>query len=81
MNKFAFLGYVLTIGLLIAVFFLAEDVKGAKRWLNLYLFRLQPIELLKPFFILATVKILTLNKIQKFNYIFILFLKSFFLSR
>tara|TARA_X000001036_G_scaffold101238_1_gene94550 strand:- start:2074 stop:3201 length:1128 start_codon:yes stop_codon:yes gene_type:complete len=38
------------------------EVKGAKRWINLYFFRLQPIELLKPFFILITVKILTLEK-------------------
>ena len=32
------------------------EVKGAKRWLDFYFFRLQPIEILKPFFILATVK-------------------------
>ena len=36
------------------------EVKGAKRWIDLYLFRLQPIEILKPLFILMTVKILTL---------------------
>ena len=41
------------------------EVKGAKRWLNLYIFRLQPIELLKPFFILITAKILTYDKLQK----------------
>ena len=35
------------------------EIKGAKRWLNLYFFNLQPIEILKPFFILMTVKILT----------------------
>ena len=40
------------------------EVKGAKRWLDLYFFRLQPIEILKPFFILITVKILTLNKFR-----------------
>ena len=40
------------------------EVKGAKRWLDFYFFRLQPIELLKPFFILATVKILTLEKLK-----------------
>ena len=40
------------------------EVKGAKRWLDFYFFRLQPIEILKPFFILATVKILTLEKLQ-----------------
>ena len=40
------------------------EVKGAKRWLDFYFFRLQPVELLKPLFILITVKILTLEKIQ-----------------
>ncbi len=50
--------------LLILVPVIGVEVKGAKRWLNLYLFRLQPIELLKPFFILTTAKILTLNKLQ-----------------
>ena len=42
------------------------EVKGAKRWLDFYFFRLQPIEILKPFFILVTVKILTSEKISKF---------------
>ena len=37
------------------------EVKGAKRWLDFYFFRLQPIELLKPFFILVTAKILILD--------------------
>ena len=36
--------------------FIGEEVKGSKRWLDLYLFRLQPIELIKPFFILITAK-------------------------
>jgi cell division protein FtsW len=40
------------------------EVKGAKRWLDLFFFRLQPIEILKPFFILITVRILTLKKLQ-----------------
>ncbi len=40
------------------------EVKGAKRWLDFYFFRLQPIEVLKPFFILATVKILTFERLQ-----------------
>jgi cell division protein FtsW len=40
------------------------EVKGAKRWLDLYFFRLQPIELLKPFFILTTVKLLTLDRFK-----------------
>ena len=44
--------------------FVGVEVKGAKRWLDLYFFRLQPIEILKPFFILVTVKVLTLEKLK-----------------
>ena len=40
------------------------EVKGAKRWIDLYFFRLQPIEIVKPLFILMTVKILTLEQFQ-----------------
>ena len=40
------------------------EIKGAKRWLDFYFFRLQPIEILKPFFILMTAKVLTLEKLQ-----------------
>ena len=50
------------------------EVKGAKRWIDLYFFRLQPIEILKPLFILMTVKILT-N--EKFNNSQIKYLFSF----
>ena len=40
------------------------EVKGAKRWLDFYFFRLQPIEILKPFFILVTVKVLDIDNFQ-----------------
>ena len=40
------------------------EAKGAKRWLDFYFFRLQPIEILKPFFILVTVKILTFDNFK-----------------
>ena len=50
--------------LLILVPIVGVEVKGAKRWLDLYFFRLQPIELLKPFFILMTVKVLTSNDLK-----------------
>jgi cell division protein FtsW len=53
--SFIFLALVPIIGI---------EIKGAKRWLDLYFFRLQPIEILKPFFILMTVKILTLEKLK-----------------
>ena len=59
--------FLLSLIFLFLVPFVGVEVKGAKRWLNLYFFRLQPIELLKPFFILATVKVLTADKIKNNN--------------
>ena len=58
--------------------FFGVEVKGAKRWLDFYFFRLQPIEILKPFFILSTVRILTLDKLQntQIRYIFSFLLLS-----
>ncbi len=56
--------FVISLIFLALVPIIGVEVKGAKRWLDLYFFRLQPIEVLKPFFILATVKILTLEKLQ-----------------
>ena len=56
--------FVISFIFLALVPIIGVEVKGAKRWLDLYFFRLQPIEILKPFFILMTVKILTLEKLQ-----------------
>jgi cell division protein FtsW len=56
--------FILSLIFLALVPIIGVEVKGAKRWLDLYFFRFQPIELLKPFFILMTVKILTLEKLE-----------------
>ena len=65
--SFVFLALVPIIGV---------EAKGAKRWLDFYFFRLQPIEILKPFFILVTVKILTFdnfkNSLIKYFFSFLL---------
>ena len=55
--------FILSFILLILVPIVGVEVKGARRWLDFYFFRLQPIEILKPFFILVTVKILTFEKL------------------
>ncbi len=70
--------FIVSFVLLILVPIIGIEVKGAKRWLNLYLFRFQPIELLKPFFILVTVKILTLDKLKnsQIKYLFSFLLLS-----
>ena len=68
--------FILSFIFLALVPIIGVEVKGAKRWLDLYFFRLQPIELLKPFFILMTVKVLTLEKLQnsQIKYFFSFFL-------
>ena len=54
--------------LLILVPFFGTEVKGAKRWLNFYIFRFQPVEFIKPFFILVIAQIITSNWVKNFNF-------------
>ena len=68
--------FIISLILLALVPIIGVEVKGAKRWLDLYFFRLQPIEILKPLFILITVKILTS---EKFKYTKIKYILSFIL--
>ena len=56
--------FIITFLFLALVPIIGIEVKGAKRWIDFYFFRLQPIEILKPFFILMTVKILTFEKFK-----------------
>ena len=63
---------VLLIVLFLVLFF-GVEVKGSKRWLDLFFFRFQPIEFLKPFFIMIVAKILSKEK-------FITTKTSYFLS-
>ena len=51
-----FLALLITLFL---VLFFGVEVKGSKRWLDLFFFRFQPIEFLKPFFIIIIAKILS----------------------
>ena len=53
--------------LLIMVPFFGVEVKGAKRWLNIYIFRFQPVEFIKPFFILVMAQIIASDKIKNLN--------------
>ena len=70
--------FILFFILLALVPVIGVEVKGAQRWIDFYFFRLQPIELLKPFFILLTVKILLLSQFKnlQIKYFFSFFLLS-----
>ena len=72
LKKIIFPLFVISFIFLALVPIVGIEVKGAKRWLDFYFFRLQPIEMLKPFFILVTVKILTFEKFKnsQIKYIF-----------
>ena len=54
--------------LLSIVPFFGIEVKGAKRWLNLYFFNFQPIEFIKPFFILIIAKVISSNNFKSLNF-------------
>ena len=77
--KFVIPLFIISFFLLALVPIIGLEIKGAKRWLDLYFFRLQPIEILKPFFILITVKLITFKKFQNYqiNYILSFVLLSF----
>ncbi len=64
LNKIIIPLFIIFFILLFMVPFVGIEVKGAKRWLDFYFFRLQPIELLKPFFILVTVQVLNLSQLN-----------------
>ncbi len=65
--------FLISLILLILVPFIGVEIKGAKRWLDLFIFRLQPIELIKPFFVLITANIIASTKDKNLSY-------SFFIS-
>jgi len=55
--------FIISVILLCLIPILGVEVKGSKRWLDLpFLPRFQPIELVKPFFIIFTAKIIVLSE-------------------
>ncbi len=76
--------FLLFVLLLILVPFIGTEVKGAKRWLDFPILpRFQPIEILKPFFIIVLAQIISTNIIQnlykKYFYTLVLLLIILFL--
>jgi len=61
--KFLFFLFFISIFLLILIPLFGVEVKGAKRWIDFpYLPRFQPVELVKPLFIIFVAKIIMLNQ-------------------
>ena len=65
--------FLISFILLILVPFIGIEVKGSTRWLNLFFLpRLQPVELVKPFFIVILALIISNNKLSNFTIKFII---------
>ena len=76
--KFSIIIFLFSIIFLILVPFIGIEVKGSKRWIDLYLLpRFQPIELVKPFLIIFLSLILSS---EKYNNIYLKYLFSFLIT-
>tara|TARA_A100001015_G_scaffold307539_1_gene403623 strand:- start:198 stop:1322 length:1125 start_codon:yes stop_codon:yes gene_type:complete len=76
--KFSFVIFLFSLFFLILVPFIGIEVKGSKRWIDLYLLpRFQPIELVKPFLIIFISSILSS---KKYNNIYIKYSFTFFIT-
>ena len=77
LTKFSFILFLVTFLSLLLVPFIGIEVKGSKRWLDLiFLPRFQPVEIIKPFFIVTLSLMLT---IQSRRLYFKYFLSTLFL--
>ena len=76
--KLSFVIFLLSIVFLILVPIIGVEVKGSKRWIDLYMLpRFQPIELVKPFLIIFISSILSS---QKYTNIYLKYSISFFIT-
>ena len=67
-NKFILPFFLIFFFTLALVPFIGIEVKGAKRWLNLYFFNFQPVEFAKPFFLLLVSQIVSSDRIKNLNF-------------
>ena len=63
-KKFLVPIFIITLIFLGLVLFFGIEIKGSKRWLNLFFFRFQPVEFVKPFFIVTIARILSKDNLN-----------------
>jgi cell division protein FtsW len=64
-RRMAMVGFAITLLLMLIVLLFGHETNGAKRWLYIGSFSLQPSEFMKPFFIIVTAWMLSEAKIRK----------------
>ena len=73
-RRISLVGFIILILMLLLIFFLDFEIKGAKRWLKIFSFTLQPSEIIKPFFIILTAWCIAQTINAKKYYIILLFI-------
>ena len=64
--------FLMSLILLCLVPIIGVEIKGSKRWIDVFFLpRLQPIEFVKPFFIIMLSTIITFDKLNNFSFKFV----------
>lgn len=64
-RRIGLVGFLVSVILLVIVLVLGAEANGAKRWLSIFGFSLQPSEFMKPFFIITIAWVLSESKIKQ----------------
>ena len=78
-RRVSLFSFILLLILMIIIFFLDYEVKGAKRWIQIFNFTLQPSEIIKPVFIILSAWCISKSIEDKKFYLPILFIFFFLL--
>ena len=78
-RRISLIFFVFLIILMIVIFFLDYEVKGAKRWIQIFTFTLQPSEIIKPIFVILTAWCISKSIEDKKFYLPLIFLSLFIL--
>ena len=74
-RRVSLVSFFMLIFMLLLVFLLDFEIKGAKRWLKIFSFSIQPSEIIKPFFIILTAWCIaqTINSKKYYNILLFVF--------
>jgi len=72
-RRISLFSFLILLFMLILIIFIDYEFQGAKRWLKISNFTLQPSEIIKPFFIILTAWCISQTINNKNNYILVLF--------
>jgi len=78
-RRISLFAFIILLLIIMLILFLDYEVKGAKRWFQIFNFTIQPSEIIKPIFVILTAWCISKSIEDKKFYLAILFLFFFFL--